>query len=128
MSKIKKNDIVCRRSYGGDILFSVERIIKSTRGKDYAILKGVTIRIEADAPLEDLQLVEKTIIQSNLRSLDHKMEKRIKNKNARNKIEQTKKRGFYNKTYIRTNTGKILHLDGDNSFVYTSQNGLNTGL
>ena len=90
MSKIKKNDIVCRRSYGGDILFSVERIIKSTRGKTYAILKGVTIRIEADAPIEDLQLVERRIIESNLRSLDDKMEKRIRN----NKKQSIKRRAF----------------------------------
>lgn len=120
MSKIKKNDIVCRKSYGGDILFYVERIIKTTRGKQYAILKGITIRIEADAPIEDLQLVERQIIESNLRSLDRKMERRIRKNVDRKKEQQTKKRGFYKKQSIGTNTGKILHLDGDKRYAEKS--------
>ena len=120
MSKIRKNDIVCRKSYGGDILFSVERIIKTTRGKQYAILKGVTIRIEADAPIEDLQLVERQIIESNLRSLDHKMEHRIRKHVNKNKEQQTKKRGVYDKPSNGTNTGKILHLDGDKRYAEKS--------
>lgn len=116
MSKIKKKDIVCRRSYGGDILFTVERIIKSTRGKEYAILKGITIRIEADAPVEDLQLVERTIVENNLRSLDDKMEKRIRN----NKKKLVKKRAFYHKNDNIINTGRILHLDGDKRYAEKS--------
>ena len=48
--RIKKGDIVGRISYGKDILFYVDRIIKSTNGNFYAILKGVKYRIEADAP------------------------------------------------------------------------------
>ena len=118
MLKIKKNDIVCRKSYGGDILFSVERIIKSTRGRAYAILKGVTIRIEADAPLEDLQLVERKIVEHNLRSLDDKMESRIREKF--NKSKEIKKRSIYHKDNNRTNTGKILHLDGDKRYAEKS--------
>jgi len=37
--EIKKGDIVGRRSYGKDIIFYVDRIIKVKNGKSYAILK-----------------------------------------------------------------------------------------
>lgn len=121
MSKIRKNDMVCRKSYGGDILFSVERIIKTSRGKEYAILKGVTIRIEADAPIEDLESVEKRVIENNLRSLEKKMEKRIRKQKEKPKIVTTIKRGFSPKPWDRTNTGKILHLDGDKRYSEKSE-------
>ena len=120
MSKIKKNDVVCRKSYGGDILFNVERIIKLTRGQEFAILKGITVRIEADAPISDLKVVERERIQKNLRSLDTRMEKRIQKKWNNQTEYKKKKRGFYNATNIRTNTGKILHLDGDKRYAEKS--------
>ena len=37
--EIKKGDIVGRKSYGKDIIFYVDRIIKVKNGKSYAILK-----------------------------------------------------------------------------------------
>ena len=120
MSKIKKNDVVCRKSYGGDILFNVERIIKLTRGQELAILKGITVRIEADAPISDLKVVERERIQKNLRSLDTRMEKRIQKKWNNQTEYKNKKRGFCNATNIRTNTGKILHLDGDKRYAEKS--------
>ena len=51
MEKIKKGDIVARKSHNQDILFSVEDILKSSKGIKIAILKGITIRVVADAPL-----------------------------------------------------------------------------
>ena len=39
MEKIKKGDIVGRKSYGKDILFVVEEIIKTASKKEFAILK-----------------------------------------------------------------------------------------
>ena len=120
MSKIKKNDIVCRKSYGGDILFNVERIIKLTRGKEIAILKGITVRIEADAPINDLKLVERERVERNLRSLDNKLENRIqKNWNIKNE-GNNKKRGFCNLNNTLIKTGKILHLDGDKRYAEKS--------
>ena len=120
MSKIRKNDIVCRKSYGGDVLFNVERIIKLTRGKEFAILKGITVRIEADAPISDLKLVEKERVERNLRSLDTRMESRIQRNWHMKQDNINKKRGFYNVSNTRTNTGKILHLDGDKRYAEKS--------
>ena len=59
MREVKKGDIVSRNSYGNDIIFSVKRIIKLANKKEIAILKGIDVRVEADAPIEDLKIVSK---------------------------------------------------------------------
>ena len=51
MGKFKVGDIVGRISYGKDILFRINNIIETRDGVEFAILKGLTIRIETDAPV-----------------------------------------------------------------------------
>ena len=63
MRKIKKGDIVGRISYGKDIFFIVEDIINLNKN-EIAILKGLTIRIKADSPVEDLEILSKELIQN----------------------------------------------------------------
>ena len=48
MKKIKKGDIVVRKSYGKDIIFYVKRIVKTSK-EDIAIICGLFERIEADS-------------------------------------------------------------------------------
>lgn len=108
MSKIKEGDIVGRISYGKDIFFYVERIIKLKNNKEIAILKGMTIRIEADSYIEDLELIEKNNVDNNLRGLEQKIEKRIKKYLKPIKELKKSKRG--------EESGKILHLDGDKRY------------
>ena len=74
MKKIKKGDIVSRNSYQNDILFYVEKIIKTENRGKVAILKGVTIRIEADAPIDDLELPNESRIKENLKRIDKQIE------------------------------------------------------
>lgn len=126
MYKFRKGDIVGRKSYNKDILFAIEKIIKTKNGS-FAILKGMSIRIEADAPLDDLELIEKNIIDNNLRSLETRLKKRIDdcflNNSSFNKFNNKRlKEVIY--------TGKILHLDGDKKYSeksarYYKQVGLN---
>ena len=112
MNKIKKGDIVGRISYGKDIIFVVKKIIHLKNGRKMALLKGVTERIEATSYIEDLCLINKEIIENNIRSLEFKLETRIEAKKKNNpKYKNTIE---YNKRTKRKNiTGKILHLDGD---------------
>ena len=77
MEKIKKGDIVGRKSYGKDILFIVTKIIKTRNGDSIAILKGLTIRIEADSPVSDLERANTIVVHNNLRTLDSKLQNRI---------------------------------------------------
>lgn len=122
MNKIKKGDVVGRISYGKDILFTVERIIKLTDKKEIAILKGMTVRVEADAPVEDLELIQKQEIEKSLRSLDIKLDEKIKsydNKKIKlnfNLFKNTKEKRSIEKIV----TGTILHLDGDKKYAEKS--------
>lgn len=105
MSKIKEGDIVGRKSYGKDVLFYVKRLIKLKDGSIIAILKGITLRIEADAYIDDLELIEQHNIDNNLRGLEQRLEKRIRNYSIPRK-------GIIPKKNInREESGRILHLD-----------------
>lgn len=121
MSKIKKGDVVGRISYGKDILFTVERIIKKSDGKQVIILKGITARVEADAPIEDLELIEKQEIEKSLRNLDTQLEERIKKYGNKlvfgfNLFKKSKE----TRSIEITHTGTILHLDGDRKYAEKS--------
>ena len=114
MKKIKKGDIVSRNSYQNDILFYVEKIIKTENRGKVAILKGVTIRIEADAPIDDLELPNESRIKENLKRIDKQIEFTNDYIDNRNVISY----------------GKILQLDGDRIYSektekYYKKRGLN---
>lgn len=105
---INIGDIVARKSYKKDIIFVVDRLLNYNM-MEIAILKGLTIRITADAPTSDLDLVNKDNIESCVKSL----EKKIKDRIRRFELENSKRK-FENKEIIYT--GKILHLDGDRRY------------
>lgn len=113
MKKIKKGDIVSRASYNNDILFYVEKIIESDNRGKVAILKGLTIRIEADAQIDDLEFETEKRIKESLNKIKEKIEI-AENINNRHIISY----------------GKILHLDGDKRYSektekYYKKRGLN---
>ena len=110
MSKIKKGNVVSRISYGNDIIFRVQKIVKLHNGRKIALLKGVTERITADSDLDDLQVLEEQIVKQELNRFDAKLENII-NKKCKKTKEETNKR----KTKEST-SGKILHLDGDKKY------------
>lgn len=93
---IKKGDIVGRKSYGKDIYFIVNQILTTTRNHKFAILKGLNIRIEADSPIEDLEIIGKDEIINSIKKYDSFLEERIK------KIESMKamKKTLLGKKYI----------------------------
>lgn len=123
MARIKKGDIVGRNSYGKDILFIVEEVIKLKKENDIAILKGLTERIIADAPIGDLVVIDKIGIEKHIRKLEHRLKSRLIN-------VTTKKNSSFNvfKRFpikdIRAKederTGRILHLDGDKKYTEKS--------
>ena len=107
MARIKKGDIVARISHGKDIIFYVDKIIYADRSQ-FAILKGVVERIEADAPIEDLELVDKKMIEQKNENIEKRLAKRVNNC-----IKYTKKIYFGSRSKEIIKIGKILHLDGD---------------
>ena len=127
MKKIKKGDIVARKSYGKDIIFSVKRIIKTANG-DIAMLCGLVKRIEADSKVEDLEIIDKNIVKQRLEKVDEEINKRADEKAKRYKIGIISNENTELKQKIIT--GKILHLDGDRrysqkSYYYYKKLGLN---
>ncbi len=104
---IKKGDIVGRKSYGKDVFFIVDNILRTRLNKEFAILKGLNIRIMADSPVEDLEIISKQDVINSIKSSDLDLENRIKKK--KEEIDNNLKR---QKIY----TGKILHLDGDRKY------------
>jgi len=103
---IKKGDIVGRISYGKDILFSVKKIIKNNRNQDIAILKGITVRIEADSPIEDLILIDRQEVKRSIEIFENDLKNRVQRKHRLG-------RHLVNRINENNYTGKILHLDGD---------------
>ena len=102
---IKKGDIVGRKSYDKDIFFVVDRILKSRLNNEFAILKGLNIRVLADSPIEDLEVISKQEIIDSVKLSEMDIERRINKYKIDNKLIRQKRY-----------TGKILHLDGDRKY------------
>ena len=112
MKNIKNGDIVGRLSYGKDIIFVVERIIYTKDNNKIALLKGVTVRIQADSPIDDLELIEEKKVKEHLRNLEELVEKRVKQNSII--LDQNKETS---REKVIIHTGRILHLDGDNNLI-----------
>ncbi|MBQ9297500.1 sporulation peptidase YabG [Fibrobacter succinogenes] len=106
----KKGYMVARKSYNKDIIFIIEKIIKKRNRQDYAILNGLTVRIKADAPIEDLEIVSKKEVEEKIKEFEDVIKKRAEN------LDKTSKKGFKRYKEI-IYTGKILHLDGDRRYM-----------
>lgn len=109
LKKIKEGDIVGRISYKKDVLFNVVRIINDKT----IILKGITTRVEADAEIDDLEIISPKEVTERLRFFNDELYSRI------TKEESNVKRflGFnIGKRYRLNNSGRILHLDGDRKY------------
>jgi len=121
MNKIKKGDMVARKSYGKDIIFTVKNII-NTKKEKIAILKGIGDRIEADSRIEDLELIDKEIVNKRIQAIEDKMNRKIKIAKETRGLEDYKI-GILspsNRNKEKIITGKILHLDGDKKYTQKS--------
>lgn len=119
MKKIRKGDLVARKSYEKDVIFYVKRIIKTTNG-DIAILCGLSRRIEADSNVEDLEKIDVKRIRNILKQENKQLKERIYKYNQKYKIGiiESKDKRLGEKIV----TGKILHLDGDRRYSQKSYN------
>ena len=118
MKKIKKGDIVARKSYGKDIIFYVKRLVK-TSSTEVAILCGLFERIEADSKLDDLELLDNETIKNLFDDEEKRFTSIISKKGSEYRFN------FVNDEFNlmeRIITGKILHLDGDKRYSQKSYN------
>lgn len=122
MGKFKKGDIVGRISYQKDVIFEIKKIIRTSNKQEFAILKGITERIEADSPLEDLEHMDKRIVDNKIQVWEDKISNRIQTclKDPMYCLGSTKKSWKWSDSEKRSSkvvyTGRILHLDGDKRY------------
>ena len=114
-------DIVVRKSYNKDITFKVIDI-KEYNGKYNIILKGINIRIIADANIEDLEMADEDS-GSQDKILNTRVKEAIKQAmilrgDLRDKVEKSPKIKSKNELMFGR-PGKILHVDGDREYMET---------
>ncbi|CAJ1611116.1 sporulation peptidase YabG [Clostridium perfringens] len=126
---MKVGDLVVRKSYSKDITFKIIDIKENEEGITY-ILKGLHIRIIADSKGEDLEKVEDGFAGDKDKSFDSKMNDIIKKvilsreqKNnqlmTRGSEDDNLKRTEKEKGLVFGRPGRILHIDGDPSYMET---------
>lgn len=91
--QIKKGDYVTRNSYGNDTVFKVINVVD-----DMVYLKGVEVRLYADAKITDLKIEENVVEDETLDEVDIK--------------DELLTRGDY--FYL---PAKVLHIDGDEDYL-----------
>jgi spore coat assemly protein len=130
MGELKIGDIVARKSYGYDVFFKVVDIVNNEKGNIVRI-KGISYRIEADAPESDLELQP----ESKVREYRNKCMRYARNDDEERQgagintigYYGVRHRGYSKKTYYRDTSkeetgkmkrpGKVLHLDGDKEYL-----------
>lgn len=107
MNKIKIGDMVARKSHGMDILFKVEELMEH-RGRTVALLRGVDLRLYADAPVEDLEKKTPSEISSYRQAYFKKnseMMKRIFQRRAKDR------ENFLSRGKVQTKRVKVEHFE-----------------
>ncbi|WP_160689505.1 sporulation peptidase YabG [Clostridium sp. C2-6-12] len=118
---MKVGDIVVRKSYNKDITFKVIDI-KEKDGKENIILKGINIRIIADAYMEDLDIAEENA-GSQDKILNTRVSEAIKKAmilrpDLRSRAEKLPRVKAKNEL-VFGRPGKVLHVDGDSEYMET---------
>jgi spore coat assembly protein len=133
VKEIRVGDIVTRRSYGGDIFFRVEVLedrqgsthnfrddaIEHRQGNAQAILRGLSYRLCADAPLLDLE--KKNLAEINMqRQENDRQQSRMVMQAMKRQGRDYQPRLQYSRKDRKSNffelPGRVLHLDGDYEF------------
>ncbi len=121
MPELAVGDLVIRRSHGGDIVFKVMGLENDEQGRAVYTLRGLHLRLLADAPPDDLEKVD----------AEHLKQEIIRNESVHNdsmrrvmmrrgleveqrefsRAEPTKKYAFFDVP------GRVLHIDGDEDYL-----------
>lgn len=104
-------DIVARLSHRQDIFFYVDQIHEKLEGEGSAILKGLNLRLLADAPVSDL-IAKRPVEVANYEREDNKM---IYQK--LNKLTSQRKADLDDKSEFFEIPGRVLQLDGDQDYL-----------
>ncbi len=112
--EIRAGDIVGRKSYSKDILFRVISIDKESRT---AILKGIDWRLLADAPLDDLEVVDDDEAERLRMPLFQREQEVLRLISDHRRIKHLDREVEKSDQRFITHPGKVFHLDGDSSYL-----------
>ncbi|MGI1659934.1 MAG: sporulation peptidase YabG [Desulfitobacterium sp.] len=107
---LKVGDIVARQSHKQDLFFRIEQIMLM-KGERIAILKGINLRLIADAPLHDLIQKSPAEVAHYQREDDQDIYNKLRFVVNQRKFVQEAQDEFYEIP------GRILHLDGDEDYL-----------
>ncbi|MEI3599041.1 MULTISPECIES: sporulation peptidase YabG [unclassified Oceanobacillus] len=110
---IKIGDIVTRKSYNHDIVFRVSEL-----EKEQVLLRGTEMRLQADAPIEDLTIVARADLEIRQKKSKEKEEFSYRLFRQDYQLMREKKAHQISGGYERNFSyfqlpAKVLHLDGD---------------
>jgi len=115
MAKIEIGDVVSRKSYGGDILFRVEKLIEDAE-QVVAVLRGLYVRLCADAPVKDLEKKGNEEVNRHRDDFhtvsDAHLQKALERRAVFNSDSLTRGKSGSEDDFFEF-PGRVLHLDGD---------------
>jgi spore coat assembly protein len=121
VANVAVGDLVIRKSHGGDIVFKVTDIFEDESGQLHCVLKGMHLRLVADAPLSDVERVAPEHLRSEILRTENMHNDTLKRVMMRrsmereranmNRSESAKKFDFFDLP------GRVLHLDGDEEYL-----------
>ncbi|MDA8235777.1 MAG: sporulation peptidase YabG [Clostridia bacterium] len=120
MVTFSKGDLVARKSYLGDIFFKIVEIVWKEGEEPRALLKGLDVRLLADAPLTDLEKVSLEQVRSKRRKFVQENRERIQRLVTRggpakgNTLKENEAKEDLDFFEI---PGTVLHLDGDPEYL-----------
>ncbi len=123
MAGIQPGDIVTRKSYSNDIVFRIKAVYENKEGKIIAVLKGVDVRLMADAFLEDLEPVVE--IEYHRYRSENMALNNGKLKSVLDYRRQMLNKGLWRNRSLALSEeeeyfdipGKVLHIDGDEEYL-----------
>lgn len=114
-------DLVIRKSHGGDIVFKVSDIREDDNGQRFCVLKGMHLRLIADAPMGDLERIDAEHLRNEIVRMESVHNDSLKRVMMRRSIEREKvemgRSEAAKKFSFFDLPGRVLHLDGDEEYL-----------
>ncbi|MBE0465612.1 MAG: sporulation peptidase YabG [Candidatus Desulforudis sp.] len=117
MSNLKEGDIVARKSYNFDLYFKVCSLYDREDGQRWAALRGIDIRLCADAPVSDLEKISSDKVAQHWRKVMTTGNDLVRRCFQRRKEELNEGWNRGKKVATFDVPGKVLHLDGDQDYL-----------
>lgn len=119
---MKIGEYVVRKSYGRDITFKIMDI-KEIKNKRIYILKGINLRIIADSLEDDLESVDDDFVGDQDKVFNSRVNETIRKamvlRGVEGKLSLKSQKINKNDHLVFGRPGKILHVDGDSSYLET---------